>query len=46
MDKVEKPSNSECYTPLSEPFRETYIFKKSGQRITEDKTVAWLSDAS
>jgi hypothetical protein len=21
MDKVQKPSNSECYTPLSEPFR-------------------------
>jgi hypothetical protein len=21
MDKVHKPSDSECYTPLSEPFR-------------------------
>jgi hypothetical protein len=21
MDKVQKPSNSECYTPSSEPFR-------------------------
>jgi hypothetical protein len=21
MDKIQKPSNSECYTPLSEPFR-------------------------
>jgi hypothetical protein len=21
MDKIQKPSNSECYTPLTEPFR-------------------------
>jgi hypothetical protein len=25
MDKVQKPSNSECYTPSSEPFR---IYRK------------------
>jgi hypothetical protein len=26
MEKVQKPSNPECYTPLSEPFR-IYVFK-------------------
>jgi hypothetical protein len=26
MDKVQKPSNSECYTPSSEPFR-IYLYR-------------------
>jgi hypothetical protein len=26
MDKVQKPSNFECYTPWSEPFRIYYLY--------------------
>jgi hypothetical protein len=26
MEKVQKPSNSECYTPSSEPFRKKIMF--------------------
>jgi hypothetical protein len=25
MEEVQKSSNSECYTPLSEPFRTKYV---------------------
>jgi hypothetical protein len=42
MDRAQKPGNSECYTPPSEPFREQYDrnfeegYGMQKQRFTHD----------
>jgi hypothetical protein len=33
MDKVQKPNNSECYTPSSEPFRIYYQLLRNGSLL-------------
>jgi hypothetical protein len=36
MEKVQKPSNSVCYTPLSEPFRNYLHLSGLKQRTSEN----------